>query len=445
MHSNLKRPLFPRSTGPAFFCLGILIFICLLFPIHCFGRIYIDINAPSIRKFNIAIPDFKDLSQNSKNPEMATALPGVISNDLDNSGYFTPMDKEAFLGDNDAALAFDDIRFKDWSVIGAELLLKGRYTIIGRNVEVEIRLFDVFWGRQLIGKRALGDINRYRQLMHRLGNEIIRTLTGQDGIFLTKLAFVSNASGHKEVYTCDYDGHNVRQITADKSIALLPRWSPDGKKILYNSYKDGGPMLYMKDIRSDKIRQISARSGLNTGACWAPDGKKVALTLSPKGDPDIFTINLDGKIVKRLTNHWGIDVSPTFSPDGNKIAFVSDRSGSPQIYVLDLTNGREERLTFEGNYNTSPAWSSLNRIAFVSQDSGINDIYTMDPNGGRLRALTGNQGNNEDPCWSPDGRYIMYSSNRKGRYQLYLMDGNGLNQKKITFMEGDKTAPSWGP
>jgi TolB protein len=445
MHSNLKRPLFSRRTGSAFFCLGILIFVCLLFPIHCLGRIYIDINAPSIRKFNIAIPDFKDLSQNSKDPEMATALPGVISNDLDNSGYFTPMDKEAFLGDNDAALAFDDIRFKDWSVIGAELLLKGRYTLIGRNVEVEIRLFDVFWGRQLLGKRALGDINRYRQLMHRLGNEIIRTLTGQDGIFLTKLAFVSNASGHKEVYTCDYDGHNVSQITADKSIALLPRLSPDGKKILYNSYKDGGPMLYMKDIRSDKIRQISARSGLNTGACWAPDGKKVALTLSPKGDPDIFTINLDGKIVKRLTNHWGIDVSPTFSPDGNKIAFVSDRSGSPQIYVLDLTNGREERLTFEGNYNTSPAWSSLNRIAFVSQDSGHNDIYIMDPNGGRLRALTGNQGNNEDPCWSPDGRYIMYSSNRKGRYQLYLMDANGLNQKKITFMEGDKTAPSWGP
>lgn len=445
MHSNLKVPFFISRAGLAFSCLGIFIFIYLLFPMHCFGRIYIDINAPSIRKFNIAIPDFRNLSTNSKNPELTTGLPGVISNDLDNSGYFTPMDKEAFLEDNNTALTLDDIRFKDWSVIGAELLLKGSYTCIGRNVEVEIRLFDVFWGRQILGKRALGDISRYRDLMHRLGNEIIRTLTGQDGVFLTKLSFVSNASGNKEIYECDYDGHNVHKITADKSIALLPRWSPDGKKIMYNSYKDGGPMLYMKDLKSNKTRKISARAGLNIGACWSPDGKTAALTLSRKGNPDIYTIDLDGKIIKQLTNHWGIDVSPTFSPDGNKIAFVSNRSGSPQIYMLDLINGRKERLTFEGNYNTSPAWSSQNRIAFVSQDAGRFDIYTMNPNGNRLRRLTENGGNNEDPCWSPDGRYIMYSSDRNGRYQLYLMNANGLNQKKITFLKGNQTSPSWAP
>lgn len=432
-----------RASGCPLRWLGVLLLISLIFPGHSLGRIYIDINSPSIRKFKVAIPDFKNLSINNKHQELATRLERVISNDLDLSGYFSPMDKEAFLEENDASLTLENIRFRDWSVIGAELLLKGSYTCIGRTLEVEIRLFDVFWGRQILGKRALGHISRSRYLIHRLGNDIIQTLTGHGGIFLSKLAFVGNASGYKEIYVCDYDGHNVRQITADKSIALLPRWSPDGKRMVYNSYKDGGPMLYMRDIASGVVRRISARSGLNIGAAWAPDARKVALTLSRKGNPDIFTIDLNGKIMRRLTAHWGIDVSPSFSPDENKIAFVSSRSGSPQIYVLDLINRKEERLTFDGKYNTSPSWSSLNQIAFASMNDGHFDIYAMDADGGRLRKLTENQGNNEYPCWSPDGRYIVFSSNRGGRYHIYIMNANGQNQRRVTFMEGDQTAPSW--
>jgi len=446
MRSILRIPFYIRNTGFSILWFGILVVIIFIFSGESFGRIYIDINAPSVQKFNIAIPDFKNLSKNNEHPELSTKLPGVISNDLDLSGYFNPMDKEAFLEENDVSLTLENIRFKDWSVIGAELLLKGSYACIGRSLEVEIRLFDVFWGRQILGKRFLGDISHYRHLMHRVGNEIIQKLTGHPGIFLTKLAFVGNASGHKEIYICDYDGHNAKRITSDRSIALLPRWSSDGKKIMYNSYKDGGgPMLYMKDIVSGTIKRISARSGLNTGASWSPGNKKVALTLSRKGNPNIYMIDLNGKIIKQLTSHWGINVSPAFSPDGNKIAFVSNRSGSPQIYVLDLIRGTQERLTFEGNYNTSPSWSSLNRIAFTSMNRGCFDIWTMDADGSRLRKLTEDQGNNEDPCWSPDGRYIVFSSNRTGRYHSYIMNGNGQNQRRITFLKGDQTAPSWAP
>jgi TolB protein len=354
------------------------------------------------------------------------------------------MDKEAFLEDDKAPMRVEDIRFNTWAIIGAELLLKGKYTCIGQSLEVEVRLYDVFWGRQILGKRGLGKIEDYRYLMHKLSNEIVRVLTGHDGIFLTKLAFVGNASGHKEIYMCDYDGHNVRQITADKSIALLPRWSPDGKRLLYNSYKEGaGPALYMRNMSTGALKRLSGREGLNIGATWAPDGKSAALTLSVEGNPDIFTINQEGKILGRFTNHWGIDVSPAFSPDGKKIAFVSNRSGSPQIYVRDLTHGTEERLTFEGSYNTSPAWSSLNRIAFTSMNHGRFEIYTIDPDGSHLRKLTEGQGNNEDVCWSPDGRYLMFSSTRSGNYSLYLMNANGQNQRRITFLKGDQTAPSW--
>ena len=444
MRSTLRIFFYRKNTGLPILWFGVLVVIIFFFSGDSFGRMYIDINAPSVQKFNIAIPDFRNLSKNNEHPELSNKLPGVTSNDLDLSGYFNSMDKEAFLEEQDTSMTLEDIRFRDWSVIGAELLLKGSYVCIGRSLEVEIRLFDVFHGRQILGKRVLGDISRYRYLMHRLGNEIILKLTGKPGIFLTKLAFVGNASGHKEIYMSDYDGHNVKRITSDKSIALLPRLSSDGKKIMFNSYKDGGgPLLYMKNIASGTIKRISARSGLNTGASWAPGNKKAALTLSRKGTPNIYMINLKGKILKQLTSHWGIDVSPSFSRNGNNIAFVSNRSGTPQIYVLDLSRGTKERLTFEGKYNTSPSWSSQNRIAFTSMDSGRFDIWAMDADGGRMRKLTENQGNNEDPCWSPDGNYIVFSSNRSGRYHLYIMNGNGQNQRRITFLKGDQTAPSW--
>ncbi len=423
-----------------------LFLILSILPSQSFAKIFIDINAPSVRKFNVALPDFKNNTPQNQYQEMASALPEVLSSDLDLSGYFSPIDKEAFLEEDPSALTLETIRFKDWSVIGSELLVKGSYTCIGNSLEVEIRLFDVFWGKQILGKRLLGDRKNFRRLMHRLGNEIIRKLTGYEGVCLTKLAFVGNSTGHKEIYVSDYDGHNTDRITDDGSIALLPRWSPDGKRLLFNSYKGGGgPMLYMKTFSSNSEKLISSRKGLNIGACWSPDGSKIALTLSPKGNQDIFIIGLKGKILDRVTNQWGIDMSPAFSPDGNRMVFVSNRSGSPQLYIFDLTSGKEERLTFEGNYNTSPAWSSTNRIAFVSMNRGRFDVFTIEPDGGGLRRLTGNHGNNEDPCWSPDGRYIVYSSNREGNYHLYCMNAYGKNRRRITHMKGDQTSPSWAP
>ncbi len=428
------------------FGFGILLFAVFFAPAGGACRIYIDINAPATRKFKIAIPDFQFLNFEHARPELATALPAVISSDLDFSGYFSPMDRGSFLETAGASMDPASIRFRDWTVIGADLLLKGGYACIGRSLEVEIRLFDVFRGQEIFGMRALGDVDRYRYLMHRVGNRIIRALSGHEGFFLTKIAFVGNATGHKEIYLCDYDGHRVRRITADNSIALLPRLSPDGGKLMYNSFREGaGAMLYMRDLATGETRRISGRKGLNTGACWAPGGGKVALTLSVKGNPDVFTIDLDGKIRQRITSHWGIDVSPAFSPDGRRVAFVSNRSGSPQIYIRDLAGGGVERLTFDGKYNTSPVWSRLDRIAFVSMDRGRFDIYTVRPDGTGLRRLTEDQGNNEDPCWSPDGRYLVFSSSREGRYHLFMMTETGQNQKKITSMKGDQTAPSWGP
>ena len=419
-------------------------FLVLFLPGTGFARIFIDINDPAIPKLKIAIPNFINWSAQNSNPELEEDLTRVVTRDLDFSGYFLPMEKESFIEEQGRTITSNNIVFRNWSVIGADLLLKGGYTCIGRSIEIEARLYDVVTGRQILGKRLLGKAASYRELMHRLGNEIIKTLTGQEGMFLSKLAFVGKKNGQKEIFLSDYDGFGYKPITSDQSLALSPCWSPQGDKIVYTSYREGSPMMYLRDMKSGKDQRISSRKGLNIGAAWSPDGQRLAVTLSYKDNPDIYLVDLKGKIIKQLTNHWGIDVSPSFSPDGNKIAYVSNRSGNPQIYIKDLQNGRGERVTYEGKYNTSPDWSSRNRIVFAGMHDGLCDIFSMEADGRDLRQLTEESGFNEDPCWSPDGRYIVFSSNRDGGYHLYLMNANGQNQRRITFIKGvEETSPSW--
>jgi TolB protein len=424
-----------------------VLLIVLSIPGKSHATISIDINSPSMEKLRIAIPDFKNLTPLKGYPELATGLPEILSNDLDLSGYFVPMDKAAFIDKDGETLTPESINFKNWTVINADLLLKAGYTTIGvNNIEVEIRLYDTFLEKEVLGKKFLGKIDSTRPLMHRIANEIISAITGTKGMFLSRFVFVNNQTGNKEIYTCDFDGKNLEQITSYKSISLLPKWSPQGDKIAFNSYKDGALMLYLMDISSHSARRISSRNETGIGACWLPDGNKLVTSLSRSGNRDIFTIDLDGNVIQQLTNHWADDLSPSFSPDGSKMAFVSNRSGSPQIYVKDLQTGSEERITFDLKYCTSPVWSQSNRIAFVAINDDNFNIYLINPDGNNLKKLTEETGNNEDPCWSPDGRFLVFSSNRDGDgYHLYLMNANGQNQRRLTSLKGQDSAPSWSP
>jgi TolB protein len=409
------------------------------------GQIYIDIDAPAARKFATAIPDFLNLDTKSGNLELERALPEVLMNALDISGFFKAVDRDAYLQGKTVSLSRRDLRLKDWSVIGAELLILGAFSCVGESLEVEVKVYDVFWGREILGKRFLGDRRHYRQTMHRVGNHLIKLLTGGEGMFLTKIAFVGDVTGHKEIYTCSFDGKDIEQVTFDKKMALFPNFSEDGSKLIYNSYKDDKGILVMRDMKSGRVSTVSSRKGLNLGGAWSPDGESIALTYSNEGEQALYMIDPKGSKPVRLTEHYGINVSPTFSPDGDSLAFVSNRSGSPQIYVLDLKNGTEERITYEGSYNTSPDWSRAGRIAFVSMNDGVFHIYTINPDGSGSRRLTYGRNDNEDPSWSPDGRYIVFSSNRTGSHHLYLMDAWGDNEHRITHMDGEQITPCWGP
>jgi TolB protein len=431
-----------------FFCL----LCCLLFIIfgaqnEALAKISIDINAPSIQKILIAVPDFKNLTPAKGHPEFTTDLPGIISGDLDLSGYFAPLDKAAFIEKDSGTLTSEGINFKNWTVINADLLLKAGYTTVGdNNIEVELHLYDTFQEKEVLGKKFLGKIDSTRPLMHRIANEIISAITGTKGMFLSRFAFVNNQTGNKEIYMCDFDGKGVEKVTTYKSITLLPKWSPQGDKIAFNSYKDGVLALYLMDLSTRNAQRVSGKNVTGIGACWLPDGSKLATSLNKNGNRDIYTIDLNGNVVQQLTTHWADDLSPAFSPDGSKMAFVSNRSGNPQIYVKDLQTGNDERITFDLKYCTSPVWSQTNKIAFASMNDSKFDIYIINSDGSNMKKLTDSSGNNEDPCWSPDGRFLVFSSNRDGGgYHLYLMNANGENQRRLTFLKGEDTEPSWSP
>ncbi|HCX88977.1 MAG TPA: Tol-Pal system beta propeller repeat protein TolB, partial [Deltaproteobacteria bacterium] len=264
-----------KKTGYIF-----IIFICLLFfsPALSHTKTYIDIDSPSFRRFPIAITYFKNLGGKDNKGDISKEIFEVLTQDLEFSGLFSIVDHSLLIESpvNSRFSNDNKINFRDWSAIGAEALVKGSFSFDNGSLEIETKLYDVFQCRFLVGKRYVGKRQDLRKMIHRFCNEILLNFTGEKGVFDTKIAFVSDESGYKEIYVIDFDGHNMIKITNHKSIALSPAWSPNGKMIAFTSYKDGNPDLYIKDIIANKEDRISHYKGLNIAPAWFPDGKKLA-------------------------------------------------------------------------------------------------------------------------------------------------------------------------
>lgn len=408
------------------------------------NRVYIDINAPHARQFPTAVPLLKPLS-GPAGSEAAAKLIEVLTDDLDFCGLFRILDRSGFLENyRTMALTAAQTNFRAWSMIGAEFLIKGGYKLIGDQFSVEIRFFDVREGRLLAGKRYTGRPDDFRIMAHRFADEIMLQLTGQQGIFQTKIAFVSTTTGNKEIYISDFDGHDIRQITRYRSITTDPAWSPDMKYLAFMSYKDGQPYLYKMDLAKGRSQRISGRPGINITPTFSPMGDQMACCLSKTGDSELYLMTTNGQIIKQLTYSPGIDVQPCFSPDGRQIVFVSNRHGGPQLFIMNLGDGAIRRLTYQGRYNTSPSWSPRgDRIAYVSLESNQFNIFTINVAGDDVQQLTLDQGDNEHPSWSADGRMILFSSTRSGKAALYAMTANGAHVRKVVDMKGKQINPSW--
>jgi TolB protein len=391
-------------------------------------------------KIPIALPAFT-ASSDPKAQDIARTVHDVMNDDLDFSGYFSLVPEEYH------KLVHADpggkINYKEWIGVGADALIFGQVSLAQSNLEFEGKLFDTADQKLLLGKLYRGEPDLARVMAHKLSNEIVQQYTDQPGIFLTRIAFVSQVGKAKEIYVMDYDGARAKRITANNTINLSPSWSPDGKQIAFVSFRSGTPVLMI--VNSEGVlRQAFPQLGeLNSAPAWSPDGSVIAFASTRDGNAEIYLQSLSQQSPRRITNNDAIDTSPAWSPDGRRIAFTSDRAGSPQIYTMDADGSNVKRLTSNVSYCDAPTWSlDGKKIAFTARVAGGFDIFLIDVDTQQAARLTENTNINEWPRFSPDGKHLAFASNRTGNFDIYTMDLDGTHVRRLTH-GGNSYSPSW--
>lgn len=436
-----------RNTKIFFLTLAVITILSVSNSSLSYSKIYIDINSPTLIQTPIAVTEFKDMSLlENRSLEVAKNLRKVMISDLNFSGLFDIIEKEAYIEDPlRAGMTAKEIDFSDWRQIGSELLIKGGYTInpstkkCKKGLKVEISLFDVIKEKLITGQWYCGNREQLRRIIHKFSNRIMMELTGEKGVFESRLAFAAYTSNNKEIYYSDYDGYGKVKVT-NGSINNSPQWSPDGRWLLYTSLRGRHHKLYVQNAFTGKEIKISNKTVI--GPRWSPLGNEIALTISSlHGNSELYIMNISTRKLRRLTNNSRIDVSPTWSPDGKRIAFVSDRAGNTHIYVVQSDGTNIKRLTFKGK-NESPAWSPKgDKIAFARSVNGNLDIWVMNPDGTQQRRLTSDSHDDEHPSWASNGRHIAFKSDRGGYSAIYIMRAGGTNVFEVT--KGSN--PSWSP
>ncbi len=433
------------------------------------GGIYIKVGEAQIKKSLVAFPALQFSSSTAAAPQyqrVGTELYKVIKNDLDITGYFEIMDPKGFLEDSSKVApvpiteSAKGFKFDSWKAIGAEFLLRLTFTLSGDQINLETYAYHVPKMQSIMAKKYKGRFGQLSKIGHSFANDLVRALTGKDGMFLSKIVVSSSKVGSKfkEIYIMDWDGGDPQKVTSHNSIALSPNWSPDGKKILYTAFVKRGakglrnPDLFMLDLLKGQRWLVSYRMGLNSGGFFHPDGNSILMTISEGGSSDIYRVDLEGNIIKKLTNgpSGALNVEPAVSPDGKKVAFSSDRSGKPMVWVMDIDGSNAVRRTYAGVYNSSPAWSpDGKKIAFAGLEANHYDIFIMESDGSKIERLTsakrndGKWSTNEEPVFSPDGRHVMYTSDRTGNNQIYIVNIDGTNERRITFDKNNYFKPRW--
>ncbi len=377
---------------------------------------------------------------------VANDVEEILRRNLELAGYFDLLDPGSFFFDTDEeGMSVADIGFSNWFNVGAQGLVKSEVRrASSEEVELDLRLFAVEQGQQieLDWSATTVDEGAIRAEINAFINEVVRHYTGNPGFFGSQIAFSRRHDARtKHIYRANADGSGVERISRSDNINLVPTFAKDGR-IFFTDYRDGNPDLYVYD--DGDYRRLSDTQGQNTGAAYC-DGK-VAVTMSrATTQTDIYLIDPEsGSMDKRLTDHWAIDVSPTWSPDCSQIAFVSGRSGGAHIFLMDPDGEDTRRLTFRGSYNTTPDWSPRgDRIVFSGRDEYARfDIFTVDMDG-NIERLTQDQGDNFEPVFSPDGRYILFVSDREDGRQLWLMTADGQMQTRLTQSGSGYEEPAW--
>ena len=381
-------------------------------------------------------------------------IASVVAADLERSGLFSPIDKNAFIQTGESLNVLP--RFGDWRIINAQALVQGRVemTVDGR-LRVEFRLWDVLSEKQMVGQAYFTVPSNWRRVAHIVSDAIYKRITGEDGYFDTRIVYIAESGPKtervKRLAIMDQDGENHRFLTSGTDLVLTPRFSPTLQEITYMSYYKGVPRVYIFNIDSGRQEILGDFPGMTFAPRFSADGKSVIFSMTKTGNTEIYTLDLATRKVRQLTRHSGIDTSPSFSPDGKNIVFNSDRSGSQQLYVMNKNGGAVKRISFNKGRYATPVWSPRGDwIAFTRMQNGTFYIGVMRPDGSGERLLT--QGFLvEAPTWAPNGRVLMYfrqdpsdKFGRGGRTRVFSIDFTGDNEREV-LTPLDASDPAWSP
>ncbi len=406
----------------------------ILSPVNSFAKIYINIYAAGIKKIRVAVPDFKNIYTYGRHKKIEKNAAGIIRHDLSAIGYFHVVNPLSYLDNpQHAPISPEKIHYSNWSVLNTQYLITGEYGTSNGIIHMKVNLISIFTKQLLFSETLEGMDSQYRFLANKFADDILKFLTGVKGPFTTRVFFVGEKDGVKNIFSMDFGGHRVQKITHNPSINIFPYPSPGGNKVAYVSFKEGNPRVFIKNLKAGSTIKLRL-PGPADYVAWSPAGNKLALALTPdRVNTELYTIDADGRNIKQLTFTEGINTSASFSPHGKRIAFVSSRGGSPQVYVMNADGSDQHRITFNSSYyNTSPAWSpNGKKIAFTSFVNGALQVCIMDTDGSDARQVTDTPYSANHPAWTRDSRIITFDTEIAGRQELYMIDVNESGMMRL--------------
>lgn len=413
------------------------------------AEVRLDITRGKVEPLPIAIPVFFGAEEETS--RLGTQIADVISADLQRSGLFRPLDRNAFI--QDARSLSVRPRFNEWRPLNAQALVNGRVTSeASGDVRVEFRLWDVFAQSHMLGRALVAKSDNWRRVAHIIADAIYERITGEEGYFDSQIVYVAESGPKtdrtKRLAIMDQDGANHRYLTDGRSRTITPRFSPTRKEIAYLDFYNDTPRVYLFNLETGRREVLGPFEGMTFAPRFSHDGNAVIMSLEQEGNSEIVVMDLRTRKPKQLTNNPAIDTHPSYAPDGNQIVFESDRGGSQQLYVMEADGSNVRRISFgDGTYGT-PVWSPRgDLIAFTKNNKGQFYIGVMRPDGTGERLLVQQGYLNEGPTWSPNGRVLMFFREQRGANpnpRIYSVDLTGYNLREVV-TPGDASDPAWSP
>ncbi|RRD57734.1 Tol-Pal system protein TolB [Comamonadaceae bacterium OH2545_COT-014] len=429
--SSSQTPLFTRRSAARSLAWS----FALAPALPALAQFRVEVSGVGLTQLPIALAPFRG---EDAAPQKIAA---IVRADLERSGLFRAVDA--------SGQPMDESTRPDmsvWRQRSADSLAGGSVTRRGDGrYDVRFRLWDVVRGQDLGGQGYVVPQADLRLAAHKIADYIYEKLTGEKGVFSTRLAYVTKAGNRHTLWVADADGENAQAALNSPQPIISPAWSPSGTQLAYVSFESRKPVVYVHDVATGRRRLLANFRGSNSAPAWSHDGRTLAVTLSRDGGSQLYLISAGGGEPRRLTQSSAIDTEPVFSPDGGSIYFVSDRGGAPQIYRMPASGGSAQRVTFSGGYNISPSISPDGRwLAYITRTGGAFKLQVMELASGNVTSLT-DTSEDESPSFAPNSRLIVYATRQGGREALMTTTLDGKIKARLAGQGGDIREPAWGP